>query len=393
MSEQTFIILYHKYVAESLTPEEWREWKGMFGDESYANLFKQLVSETVQKDFTVAASELGDPQAIFKAITENNKEKERSSPALLMRMPASWMKYAAVFLVVLTGVGYYILQERSDSTSVTQINNIFKDSLSTDSKNRPVLILADGTTINLDSAAQGPLTTESGIVINKTANGAISYSVSSSYVGPPPMNTVQTPKGRQYQIGLPDGSRVWLNAYTSIRFPAAFPGDSRVVEIKGEAYFEVAPDKNRPFIVNLGSERTVEVLGTAFNVNNYADEPFYTTTLLEGSVKVKSQRNAVVLKKNQTVNISESCKLDPNINPYQQIAWKTGIFNLHGTDTKALLRQISRWYDVEILYDSNVPVKIFEGKLGRDLSLTQIRKVLSDFGIYNTLQGNKLIIK
>lgn len=390
MSEERFTILYHKYVADTLSPEEWQEWRRLFANEDYAQLFARLVGETATIDFHVAAGDLGDPETIFRAIIENKPGKILSAGSI-RSMRNTWFKYAAILVLVLTGaISYWYYSSNADTGKTKYVSN---HSSAAGAADEPVLILADGTKIRLDSMAQGLLVNESGAAIHKTATGAISYSSLSTASGSLAMNTIRTPKGRQYQVSLPDGSKVWLNAFTSIRFPAVFPADKRVVEIIGEAYFEIVPDKMRPFRVELGSGKSVQVLGTAFNVNNYADEPYYTTTLLEGSVKITSERNALVLKSGQTVSISESCQVVPGIDPQEQIAWKAGVFNLRGTDTRALLRQISRWYNVEVHYKNDTPRKVFEGKMGRDLSLSQIRKILNDFGIPNSLQGNKLIIE
>lgn len=391
MSQQRFIILYHKYVSETLTLDEWREWKQLFSNEAYAALFSSLVAETTALDFPVTEQDRGDSQSMFRAIVGEAPSAKPVSIVKVKRLNTVWLRYAAILIVALSAA-WYIWDYRSASTiAIPEIRAIATKSGTTNEK--PILILANGTIINLDSAGSGMLASESGSMIIKTGEGMISYSGASPSLEAIATNTVQTPKGRQYQILLPDGSKVWLNAYTSISFPAVFPRDKRQVEVSGEAYFEIATDKIRPFKVEMGSGKSVEVLGTSFNVNNYADEPMSTATLFEGSVKVNSPQNEIILKRSETVNISQKCVVDPSIDPDQQIAWKKGIFSFHGTDTRALLRQISRWYGVDIVYQNNIQLKFFQGKIGRDLSLAQIQKVLRDFGIENELKGNQLIIK
>lgn len=390
MSVERFTILYHKYAADTLTAQEWREWKELFANEAYAELFVSLVGETAEGDFHVAPGDIGDPQSVFQAIT-GSKAEVVGTPGRIRVLHSNWLKYAAIIVLLLSGVVAY-WKYTSKALTVTK-QRVIVTELPNHNTGEPVLILADGRIIRLDSISNGLLANEGGAAISKTGNGAISYlpgSVPSASVS---MNTIKTPKGRQYQVALPDGSKVWLNAFTSIRFPAVFALDKRVVEVQGEAYFEIIPDKTRPFVVNLGKEKSIDVLGTSFNVNNYADEPHYTTTLLSGSIKVNASGNTLVLKNNETVSIAETCQVIPGINAWEQIAWKNGVFNFRGTDTRSLLRQIARWYDIEIQYDTDVPQKVFEGKMGRDLSLTQVRKILNDFGIHNTLNGNKLIIE
>lgn len=217
-------------------------------------------------------------------------------------------------------------------------------------------------------------------------------------------NTLSTPKGKIYKLLLPDGSLVWLNAASSIRFPTAFTNGERNVEITGEVYFEVTKDAKKPFRVYFsspptgkeGREGAVEVLGTHFNINAYANEDAIRTTLLEGSVKVSamSNRQSAILKPGEQVSMSQSSHLSQPI-PVQTkkvMGWKDGYFSLDDLSLEALMREVERWYDVEVEYENGVPAKAFFGKVNRDLSLFDFMEGLKDWGVRFRLEGRKVII-
>jgi ferric-dicitrate binding protein FerR (iron transport regulator) len=221
---------------------------------------------------------------------------------------------------------------------------------------------------------------------------------------------------------LPDGSKVWLNAASSIRYPTAFTGNERKVEITGEAYFEIMPLTSRqvgtgskggshkvPFIVKIGSPSgeggEVEVLGTHFNINAYDDEEVMKTTLLEGRVKVNSaipdksgragNPQSAILKPGEQVSLSHTSQLSQPI-PVQTaevMAWKNGLFQFHNAGLPAVLRQISRWYDVDIRYEGDMPVREFEGKIQRNLTLLQVLKILEKNQVHLILEGRTIIVK
>lgn len=201
--------------------------------------------------------------------------------------------------------------------------------------------------------------------------------------------TLTTEKGKQLQVQLPDGSRVWLNATTSLRYPASFDGDRRVVELTGEAYFDVAPDAGKPFFVKTAGLQ-VEVLGTAFNVNAYPDEPVRLTTLLSGSIAVSDH----LLRPGQQAVTQPSGETHiRTIDTTQAIAWKHGVFSFHQADLPTVMRQFVRWYDIRVEYSGKIPEITFSGKIGRDLTLSQILRILSDMQIsYRMEAGGKLLI-
>lgn len=258
-----------------------------------------------------------------------------------------------------------------------------------------VLTLGDGRTIILDSA-NGTISQQGGAtVINM--NGQVSYA-NKTKDKPTAIvyNTISTARGNQYQLILADGSKVWLNSASSLRFPTSFTGDRREVELDGEGYFEIAKNPAKPFHVKTSSQ-DIEVLGTHFNVNAYNDEVSTKTTLLEGSVKVNQLAN-----KNQEVTLKpgEQAVLDPH-SPFtinhspdidQVMAWKNGWFEFDNTDIRAIMRQISRWYDVDIRYETKTKDETYGGRISRNINLSNILKMLELYGVHFKLEGKTLTV-
>lgn len=271
--------------------------------------------------------------------------------------------------------------------------------------NKAYLTLANGQRIVLSDAPDGKLAEEEGIQISKAANGQLVYTLSAQNGTSPvqgktlsdrgqgkiaaeKFNKIETPKGGQYQVNLPDGSRVWLNAASSLKFPASFSGlKERVVELNGEAYFEVTQQQSHPFIVRT-AKQDVLVLGTHFNVNSYADEETTKTTLLQGAVLVKRNgiipnpkpgKDFVLLKPGQEASLSEVIQVH-NADVEMIVAWKDGNFMFNDVNLRNILRQLSRWYDVKVDY-SNVPKdRFFTGFISRDVDLSKVLKMLQVTG-------------
>ena len=230
----------------------------------------------------------------------------------------------------------------------------------------------------------------------KRSNGQLAYQVSGSNKSPAgtttpvEYNTMTTPRGGQYQLQLPDGTKVWLNAASSITYPTLFAGGERRVEVRGEAYFEVVKDPKMPFRVSLPEQASkqgaqeIEVLGTHFNVNGYRDEPALTITLLEGAVKI----DASVLKPGEAYSNGKVKK----VNTEEAVAWKNGYFQFEQADIRTVLRQLARWYDVEVRYEGKIPERKFGGDIQRDSNLSDVLKGLELSQVHFRLEGRILTI-
>jgi ferric-dicitrate binding protein FerR (iron transport regulator) len=207
-------------------------------------------------------------------------------------------------------------------------------------------------------------------------------------------NTVSTPRGGQYQLTLSDGSKVWLNASSSLRFPTAFPGTERRVEITGEAYFEVAGNESKPFVVDIAGKGEVEVLGTQFNINAYEDEPAIKTTLLEGKVKVSESNGSQssVLKPGQQAQLANGIRVMDNVDMEEIMAWKTGWFYFDRQELPAIMRQVSRWYDVDVRYEGRISKKSFSGIVGRDNDIKDVLKIMENAGIRFRIEGSSITV-
>ncbi|GAB3915475.1 FecR family protein [Mucilaginibacter boryungensis] len=260
--------------------------------------------------------------------------------------------------------------------------------------NKAVLILSNGKQINLTNAQNGQLAKEANAVINKTADGKVIYkSDHNAAVEEVTYNTLKTPRGGKFDLTLADGTRVWLNAASSITYPSAFTGNSRQVEITGEAYFEVVHNAAKPFRVRVAGQ-TIEDLGTQFNVNAYSDEPNIKATLLEGSIRLTNKSSDLTLKPGQQaiVQPNQTIKLDENADTEEAVAWHKGMFEFHDASIETVMRQLARWYDVDVSYEGKIPQRQFSGKIYRNTSALKVSDILSYKQIHFRLEGRKIIV-
>jgi ferric-dicitrate binding protein FerR (iron transport regulator) len=207
------------------------------------------------------------------------------------------------------------------------------------------------------------------------------------------LNTITTPRGGQYQVVLPDGSKVWLNAASSIEFPTSFTGNTRNVSITGEAYFEVAKNAAKPFLVKT-NRAVIEVLGTHFNVMAYDDEAEMKTTLLEGAVKVKSGSTSNYLRHGQqaVLNATGQTRVLDDVDVDDATAWKNGIFQFNDAGIEVIMRQASRWYDVNVSYEGQIPVKQFTGRISRKVKASELLNMLAYTGVKFRIEGKNIIV-
>jgi len=304
-------------------------------------------------------------------------------PLIALRYVAA----AALIGIIATGIYFYI--KRNAPASKPDIVKKASDVPPGDG-NQVVLTLADGTKIQLDSSSNGVVAHQSGTEILKQKDGQVIYH--SNGASAASMNSISTPKGKQHELILPDGSRVWLNALSKIDFPTAFTGRERNISLSGEAFFEVVKDKSKPFHVNVDG-MDVRVTGTRFNINAYKDETTVKSTLFEGGVKVTKEEITLDLTPGQQALLdpkTNKIKLVKNADLEATAAWKDGVFYLNNIDVATLMRQAARWYDIEVEYPNGVPGVTLFGEIDRNTNLSELMKVLNESGIRTRLDGKTL---
>ncbi|MDO6429423.1 FecR domain-containing protein [Flavitalea sp. BT771] len=313
-----------------------------------------------------------------------------------------WGSAAAAILILAVGIVTIVIRssDRQPKPSNTPKVSVASPDI-LPGTNKALLTLSDGTTLNLDSTANGAIAQQGNSSIVKLPNGRIVYDLKGTSQGQVMMNTMRTPRGGQYQLVLPDGTRVWLNAASSIIYPAVFVGNDRKVKVSGEVYMEVAKDKARPFLVDVDGKSVVQVLGTGFNINSYPDEGNIKTTLVEGSVRVLPSHTfpgmgrGVVLKPGQQAVISDNDPATTKVlsaNIGQALAWKNGIFDFDDADLQTVMKQLERWYDIDVKFEHGLPGFKTEGQVDRGVKLSGIVRFLNNFGVNTRLEGRTLII-
>jgi len=262
-------------------------------------------------------------------------------------------------------------------------------------RNHALLTMADGKIIDLDSNSASVMTLQANTRLVKNVSGEwVYHSNGANNTDATIYNTISAPRGGQFPFVLEDGTKVWLNAASSLRFPTTFHGKSRPVTLEGEAYFEVAPNSRMPFLVQTGSMQ-VRVLGTHFNVNAYTDESAIRTTLLEGSVKIIKDETAALLQPGEQASLEQDGTVNTVKDPEvveAAMAWRNGYFSFDEDNIQTVMRQISRWYNVDVHYEGPVTKAAFGGDIGRDLSLVQVLRVLEKSQVHFRLDGNSLTV-
>ncbi|QEC42321.1 FecR family protein [Pseudobacter ginsenosidimutans] len=402
MTNEQFITLLLKFKQQQLTGEE----LDLFLKEASLPEREALLGEMLTDDLAAYTPGVStDPEAaekVWNKLSEarNNNEIPEAAPAKLYRL-RNW-KWAAAAVVIIAAVVWLRLMSGADHNSQMAKNETA--AAIEPIQQSVVLTLSDGRTIQLDSAANGKLADEGATQVMKTANGELSYQVTDNKLAAAQetlFNSMSTPPGTQYHFTLPDGTRVWMNAASSISFPTAFTGKQRLVKIKGEVYFEAYQNKEQPFLVNVNDRGLVEVLGTSFNINAYNNEQAIKTTLLEGSllvgnwlesdrakdqVKLKPGEQALQKENNVPVVLKD-------VDKEKVMAWKTGIFNFNNASLQEVMRELARWYDIEVVYEKGVPELEFVGKISRKLTLQQVLNGLQGTGFKFRIEaGRKLVI-
>jgi Fe2+-dicitrate sensor, membrane component len=340
---------------------------------------------------------IADDELAEEMLTAFRRQQEYASqlPARIRRMKTMqrWMRVAAIVMgVCLAGLAWFLLVKKPiQETAQHKSSPSYQTEIPAPANNRAVLILGDGSTIELDSAGNGMVAQQGSVSINKLGDGEIEYrGATTNIVG---NNTISLPKGsKPLKLILADGSRVWLNTASSITYPTAFTGTTRNVTINGEAYFEIKKHAARPFIVHYNGVQ-VKVLGTHFNVNSYADESASKVTLLEGSVQVLAGDKNNVLKPGQQARIDHhAIQVMPEVDLEEVMAWKDGRFYFDGADIKTIMRQVEKWYNVEVEYRADIRDS-FVANISREENLSELLKVLQLTNLVHfKVAGNKVIV-
>jgi len=373
MDQKEILLLIKKYNEGNCSPEEIILLETWYVNQ--AQLFHQEIDEAkIEQDLNDIARKL---PGIHR------------TASLLPRIAA------AASILLFLSAGYYFISRKQPYQQVAhnQIRDIKPGG------NKAVLTLAGGEQVVLTDAKSGIIAQQGNVIVKKTANGQVAYnantasSLKSEVVA---MNTITTPRGGKWSLTLSDGTKVWLNAASSITYPTAFTGNEREVAVSGEAYFEVVHNSARPFRVRVKGQ-TIEDIGTSFDVNAYNDEPLVKTTLLEGSVKVSNATGATVLKPGEqslakTGDVNQKLSVVDNADIEQTMAWKDGMFVFKRSDLHTLMRQISRWYDVDVVYEGKVKEDVFFGKIKQSNNLSKILNILELGDVHFRIDGKKIIV-
>jgi len=382
MNEQRLSELEKKWLDGSITDAEAAE---------YANWYNSGQNEPLQIPEFIARSREEHQLRMLEKIMHKLEDEPESEEGELQPVPIhrSKSKYfypIAASLILFLGLGgvwlYHSLNQEDSKEIVKQDKAPGQSGL--------LITLDDGQEILVDSLADGVVAVQNGITIIKK-NGAIHYEGKANELA---FNTASTKKGRKFELVLPDESKVWLNAASTLKYPIAFTGKNREVELNGEAYFEVQHNTKQPFIVKAGNQR-ITVLGTQFNVNNYNNENHIATTLIQGKVEVQAGTEQKSIQPNQQAissNLAEGLQIS-EVDAQESISWIKGVFNFNHSDLKTILNQIERWYDVEIKILPGVNQnQVFHGNTNMNQNLSEVLKVLELTGVHLKLEGNTVTV-
>ena len=361
ISKSEYIFLYEKFLKGECTPHE------------------LALLDAYQDDIDLKDRVIGVPpinEDVVKQRIWQRMQAHIKTPANRNLNKLTWLRAAAILVITLSaGLVLFKYQQ------VKRNGNRLSGNHKTGSEIKPggnnaYLTMADGTVISLNAAGNGALALRSGIQISKAKDGMVVYKFvnqGKNKSATNAINTITTPRGGQYQIQLSDGTLVWLNAESSLKFPVTFSEGHRDVELAGEAYFEVTKNKHQPFTVQANGTK-VQVLGTHFNVSAYANDASVSTTLLEGSVKMVKQNTEVMLKPGQN-GITEKGETGIKVQPAdleQETAWKNGFIIFNNANIKAIMKQASRWYNVDVVYEGNVSDQLYNGKISKYQDISEL---------------------
>lgn len=379
MTPEKITVLISRYLDGAASPEE---------EQELLNWYRQAEYNPVEIPFT---SE--EEKEFLRKMMRNRLEAyaEKGNPTIQRnagRKNTGLRLLAAAIITGVLGIGVYWLVKKASHTMPVQTAAVSGDIRP--GGNKAILTTASGKQIDLDTSPDGFITVQDGARVSKTTGGEISYSGITAPAGT--YNTLTTPNGGQYKIVLQDGTRAWLNASSSIRYPTSFTGTQREVEITGEVFFEVTHKPNQPFRVKVGTQ-LVEDLGTSFNINAYPETGSVKTTLVEGEVKINNRKSSIVLQPGtQAMENAAGILKSQAVEVDEVIAWKNGFFAFRNSTIEDVMQQFARWYNVEVVYEGAALTRQFKGKIDRSLNLDQAMDVLGKTKVHYRIDGRKIII-
>ena len=389
LQENEFNELISRYISGEITSSEKLTLLEMLEKQDNFDSLDLIMRDNLAKAENNFATEL-QTEKFLKELNSKINKLEATPPqkVVMLYRWKNWVVAASLVLAIGLGATYIV---NKDLPAENQTAALLQEKVEiTPAVSGAILTLADGSQIVLDSLGDGQIAQQSNTTISNK-DGKLIYN--SQKGASTVYNTMTTPKAQKYTLQLADGTKVWLNASSSIKFPTTFSGNTREVSITGEAYFEVSSDKKRPFIVeSRGME--IEVLGTHFNVNAYDDEDMIRTTLLEGSVVITQSKKSKKLYPGQqaVVNNIGDISLDKNVNLSQVMSWKNGLFYFENSSLQEVMRELSRWYDVDVVYNDGIPNRNFEGEIQRNLKLSEVLRILELNKVNFKLEGRTVLI-
>lgn len=391
--DQNIIKLFQKYLNRQCETEELDQVINIIergkNEAEWEFVLSNDLQQQLNKNVEAEISEI-EVENVHRRI-QNTIDSQPGKIVSLSNHPKLWPRIAvAASIVFVLGFGGYLYFKQPQKTAQTQLaeNDVAPG------KNTATLTLANGRKIVLSSALKGQLAKEAGVTITKATDGKIVYQVQENNNEPNKINTLTTARGETYRVDLPDGTKVWLNAASSLKYPASFASATeRKVILTGEAYFEVAKDKLHPFKVETDKQE-VTVLGTHFNINSYDDEPFVKTTLLEGRVKVLSNNSEEIIIPGQQSILKNGNIIIQTADIEEAVAWKNNEFLFNEDDFLTAMRKVSRWYDVDIIYDKTAP-KNFKlgGFVSRTKNISAVLKLIQLTGkVHFKVEGRRILV-
>jgi transmembrane sensor len=353
------------------------------------------ILKKIWQDLPADSRPLSEHQSnlILNQLLHTAKENKTSN-TIIRKINFRKIAAAAAILVCIGTAGWFYISKNAAKETRAIVTAKYDQPQILPGSNKAELILEDGSSVSLDSAGNGNIASQGNMNV-KSVNGHIVYTPATTNQAPKAIayNILRIPKGGFYQLTLSDGTKLWLNAASSLRYPVTFSETERIVELNGEGYFEVAKDTKRPFKV-LVKGVNIEVLGTHFNVMAYDNETAIKTTLLEGSVKVRATGKDAILSPGQQAKHSENGTMEilNGVNLEEVVAWKNGYFHFERAGLEVLMRQIERWYDVEVIYDGPVQQRAFGGKISRNSNIKDVLKILALSRISFRIENKTIIV-